>query len=76
VKDDELLVARESFSCEIDGIRFTVAGGVTRVRADHPLVKGREQLFEPAGERAELVQATAAPGEKRGRVRKADGGRG
>ena len=68
--DDELLVARESFSCEIDGIKFVVSAGVTRVRADHPLVRGREQLFEPAGECVDLVQATAAPGEKRGQKRK------
>jgi hypothetical protein len=44
---DKLLVAVESFTCEVDGEPWIVQAGVTRVRPDHPAVKGREQLFTP-----------------------------
>ena len=45
---DEVLVARETFSCVVDGREVLVWKGETRVRAGDPLVKGREGLFEPA----------------------------
>jgi hypothetical protein len=62
----QILVARETFTAEYDGAPVVVHGGVTRVRSDHPLVKGREHLFEAAESRVDVEQATAAPGEKRG----------
>jgi len=52
----QLLVAIESFAIETGRreddspiIEIFVAG-VTKRRADHPAVKGREHLFEPAGD--------------------------
>jgi hypothetical protein len=42
-----VLIAVESFACEVDGVPWMVQAGVTRVRPDHPLVKGREELFIP-----------------------------
>jgi hypothetical protein len=37
----KVLVAVESFAAEVDGEPWMVQAGVTRVRSDHPLVKGR-----------------------------------
>lgn len=61
-------VARESGSAEVDGESLAFVKGVTRVREGHPLLKGREGLFELADERVhyEVEAASAAPGEKRG----------
>jgi hypothetical protein len=42
-----VLVAVESFACEVDGVPWIVQADQTRVRADHPVVKGREDLFRP-----------------------------
>jgi hypothetical protein len=61
-----LLVAKSSFACEVNGREYLVRKGVTRVRADHPLVKGRKELFEPAELRPDIEQPTA---ERRGRKR-------
>jgi hypothetical protein len=46
-KTREVLVAVESFACEVDGREWIVQAGITRVRPDHPGVKGREHLFAP-----------------------------
>jgi hypothetical protein len=43
----QVLVAVESFVAEVDGAPFMVQAGVTRVRKDHPVVAGREHLFQP-----------------------------
>lgn len=64
--EGRIFVARESFVCDLDGVPVTVSGGTTRVREGHPLLKGREHLFEPLTVHYEVEQATAAPGEKRG----------
>lgn len=61
-----IYVARESFSTILKGEHIPVVGGRTRVREGHPLLKGREHLFEPLTVDYEMEQATAAPGEKRG----------
>lgn len=62
-----IYVARESFTTELaDGTPIHVRSGVTRVREGHPLLVGREELFEPMTVDYEVEQATAAPGEKRG----------
>lgn len=65
--DGTVWVAKESFVTEVDGERVVVQGGHTRVRDGHPLLKGREQSFEPLEVHFEVEQATAAPGEKRAR---------
>lgn len=62
----DILVAKESFIVKYDGQMVTVHQGVTRVRAGHPLTKGRESLFEPLTVDYDVEQASAAPGEKRG----------
>lgn len=62
----DIFVARDSFSTEIDGVPVSVQKGVTRVRAGHPLLEGREGLFEPITVHFDVEQATSAPGEKRG----------
>ena len=42
----KLYVAKESFHTEVDGVPITVVGNTTRVREGHPLLSGREDLFE------------------------------
>ena len=58
-----LLVAKSSFACEVDGHEYLVRKGVTRVRADHPLVRGRKELFEPAEPRPDIEAAEAKAAE-------------
>lgn len=62
----EIYVAKQSFTTELDGVPISVFGGVTRVRAGHQLLKGREDLFEPLKVHYDVEAATAAPGETRG----------
>ena len=59
--------ANQGFSTMLDGEPLFVAKGEL-VHKDHPLLKGRSDLFEPAENfgRFDIEQATAAPGEKRG----------
>jgi hypothetical protein len=45
------LVAVTSFACTVGKRDYVIRQG-DLVPADHPLVKGREELFEPAGEGA------------------------
>jgi len=61
-----IYVAKESFSTVLDGDEVTVQKGRTRVREGHPLLAGREHLFEPQAVDYEVEQATSSPGEKRG----------
>jgi hypothetical protein len=67
-KNGDVYIAKESGSAEVDGRTLTFTKGITRVRAGHPLLKGREGLFEPVDDvvHYDVEQATAAPGEKRG----------
>jgi hypothetical protein len=59
----KLLRATATFACEVKGVEYFVHAGEV-LPADHPAVKGREELFEPENP---VEQATAAPGEKRKR---------
>jgi hypothetical protein len=61
----KLLIATHSFACEVDGEEYLVRKGATRVRANHPLVKGREQLFEPAAPGPDLEPPAKAPRRRR-----------
>jgi hypothetical protein len=72
---DEILVAKETFTTELDGSPVVVQKGRTRVRAGHPLTEGREELFEPVELEVhyDVEQATAAPGEKRGATSSSSG---
>jgi hypothetical protein len=69
-KKDQLYVAKESGTIEIDGLPHFFEKGKTRVREGHPITKveGFENLFEPADASVayDVEQATAAPGERRG----------
>lgn len=72
----DILVARETFICIVDGKHFQVNQG-DLVRAGHPITKGRERLFgepevldyeRPAPKRRaapKIEEATAVPGEAR-----------
>lgn len=57
------LRALASFAATVGKVEYFVRQGEL-LRADHPAVKGRAELFEPA---TPVEQATAAPGEKRKR---------
>jgi hypothetical protein len=59
--------ANQSFSTTLDGDEVYVKLGEL-VHKDHPLLKGRKDLFDPAQNfgRFDVEQATAAPGEQRG----------
>lgn len=63
----EILVAKESFSTEINGVPEAIIAGVTRVRANHPLAKQNPEYFEPIEERVhfDVEEAVQAPGAKR-----------
>jgi hypothetical protein len=60
-----IYVARESFSAELDGVPVAVVKGQTRVREGHPLLDGRESLFEPVTVHYD-VDASPVRGETRG----------
>ena len=59
-------IANESFSTNVDGTDQAFHAGVTRVSAEwldtHPQLA---HLFDPMSFHFDVVQATAAPGEKR-----------
>ena len=62
----DLFQAVESFVVTVDNQIVSVKRG-DLVRAGHPLLKGRENMFKVAEGyvRFDVEQATAAPGEKR-----------
>ena len=62
----EILVAVESAVFQFEGADVVITRDVTRVRAGHPILRGREHLFRPLDAHYEIEQATAAPGEVRG----------
>jgi len=63
--------ANQGFATTFEGEPLFVQKGEL-VHKSHPLLKGREELFEPADRisRFDVEQATSAPDEKRGRRRK------
>lgn len=68
-KKSDILVAKRTFSVQAGGRRHIFRKGKTRIRAAHPLVAGREHLFEPIVADYDIEQTTAAPGEKRAGTR-------
>jgi hypothetical protein len=70
-KKPEFYRAKESFVTMFKGEQISVAAGEF-VRAGHPILKRREEHFEPVDNfgRFDVEQATAAPGEKRGESKK------
>jgi hypothetical protein len=62
-----MLIATDTGVVEIDGVPYSFTRGVTRLRADHPIVKAAAHVFKPIDSSyPEIEQMTAAPGEKRG----------
>lgn len=68
----EVVVAKESFGCEVNGVPRAVTKGET-FHPQHTVVQGREDAFEPFKLQNDLEQATAAPGERRTRGPKTQG---
>jgi hypothetical protein len=70
-KKADIYQAKESFVTMLDDEQVAVSKG-DLVRAGHPLLKGRDELFEPAEGyvRFDVEEATAAPGRKRGDTEK------
>lgn len=65
-KTSTLLIARESFVCELNGEPFDFKEG-DLIEADHPIVrKFPDHFIAPRLRFPRVEQATAAPGEKRG----------
>lgn len=62
----DIFVAKESFTVTLNGESITVNKGQTRVRAGHPILKGREMYFEPLTVQFDVEAATSKPGEQRG----------
>ena len=64
----DVLIAKESFVTEIDGVHYSVTKGLTRVASDHALARQSPEYFEEP--KNDLTygaeQATKKPGEKRG----------
>lgn len=81
MSDSEIFVAKTGAVFDHDGERVVLRPGITRVAAGHPILRGREHLFEPltvhyglepdepedetASDGSPVEQATARPGEKR-----------
>jgi hypothetical protein len=68
-----LVVATTSFWTTLpDGTAYVVQGGRTMLWSDHPIVRNNPKSFKPVMASLDepeppIEQATAAPGEKRGR---------
>jgi hypothetical protein len=64
--------ARHAFGVMWEGEQITIPAGEI-VRAGHPLLRGRDEHFEPVDRLGrfdvDVEQATAAPGERRGETR-------
>lgn len=54
--DGAILVAREGAMLEYEGRRVFLNAGKTTVREGHPILKGREHLFEPLAVDFEVEQ--------------------
>ncbi|GGM55542.1 hypothetical protein GCM10012275_28310 [Longimycelium tulufanense] len=72
----DVLVAKVSGAFQYEGKSVVIHAGVTTVRAGHPMLKGREYLFQPLRvhhdydvPRRGVEDASANPGEKRRRGR-------
>lgn len=72
-KAGQVLEATEGFVCEINGERYIVNAGMTRIDASHELAAHYPQHFRPVEEGLsyQVEAATANPGETRDRQRPA-----
>ena len=62
---DQMLVAARSGTIVLEGKTYRLRKDETRVRAGHPLVKGREELFKPLEVSYDLEETSSAPGQVR-----------
>lgn len=60
-----LMVPVDSFSCELDGVHYSLSKDTTLVAEDHVLVRTHPHLFKKVRPHIPFEQATAAPGEVR-----------
>ena len=70
----DFVIAKTSFATDYNGIPVTITKGDI-LRSTNAIVRQCPENFEPVGERVrlggvEVEQATAAPGEKRGKAKK------
>lgn len=65
---EQIFVASQSGSADVDGETMVFVRGVTRVREGHALLAAVPDYFVPVDEEIhyDVERATAAPGEKRG----------
>lgn len=68
----DILVAKRSAIVMFDGRRVTIRAGRTHVRAGHPILDGRQDMFEPIKVEFEVDDEPKAPA-KRTRRSKAEG---
>lgn len=59
---NQIFIAKQSFSTRLDGVPVAVHEGTTRVREGHPLLEGREHLFEPITVQYDTEEATTERG--------------
>lgn len=67
----QVMVATESFACDIKGEHYIVHAGRTRVTSGHDLVRVHPTWFEPVQDRLtyqETEEMTDEPGRRRGRL--------
>ena len=57
----KIYIARSSGLADYDGGQVYIQAGVTRVREGHPLLKGRESIFEEIEVQYEVEDARSAP---------------
>lgn len=60
----KLMIATESFSCDVNGQPINVVAGQTRVEERHELVKRFPEHFQPVDAAPKIETATAAPARK------------
>lgn len=65
---EKILIARETFATQIGDESIVVQKDITRVRADHPVVKANPDAFVEVDDKVlpDIEDATATPGRKRG----------
>lgn len=59
--DRKIYVSKVSGLADYDGRQVPLVAGVTRVREGHPLLKGRESVFEEITVQYDIEDARSAP---------------
>jgi hypothetical protein len=61
MSNENILVACETGVFTFEGERIYIHEGVTRVRAGHPILEGREHLFKPIDVHYDVEDTRARP---------------